>query len=65
MRARDIVGKKVASVRQTRINNEGASAWLFDAIYFEDGTIFYTNIEPGDAEPFVVGVIVKPTRGGK
>ena len=69
MRARDIVGKKVASVRQTRTTRDeshgGGSVWVFDAIVFEDGSEFYVNIEEGEYEPFETGAVIKPARGGE
>jgi hypothetical protein len=70
MRARDIVGKKVASVRQTRITDDelhgGGSVWIFDAIRFEDGTVFYVVCnESEDTGAWPEGVVIKPTRGGK
>ena len=67
MRARDIVGKKVAAVRQIRCTRDethgGGSVWLFESIVFEDGTRFYVYIEEGLYEPFVTGRVSKPTSG--
>jgi len=66
MRARDIVGKKVASVHQTRIirdeHHGSGSVWEFDSIVFEDGTRFYVYIENTEHLPFATGVVSKPTK---
>lgn len=61
MRARDIVGKTVASVRQHFYNNgEGAQGWWVDSITFTDGTALV--IHPVDAGYFVAAEVqvIKP-----
>jgi hypothetical protein len=65
MRARDIVGKKVASVRFDRfvVRPGETPSCAFDAIVFDDGTIFYVTCnEADDCEPWAKGFVVKPTK---
>jgi len=65
MRARDIVGKKVASVRFDRfvVRPGETPSCAFDAIVFDDGTIFYVTCNEAEGrEPWPQGFVSKPTK---
>ena len=66
MKARDIVGKRVAKVMQTYVRDAGRPAyWNLDAIVFEDGTTLRFVIREGDAENGVAGIVGEGARGGR
>jgi hypothetical protein len=68
MRARDIVGKKVASVHFDRelVARPGSPpVCAFSRIVFEDGTIFFVSCRESENEgPWPTGIVIKPTMEG-
>lgn len=70
MKARDIIGKRVARIEQQRFRTDfGTTEWCLDAIVFEDGSRLDFDVAPsfdsgdepgGDGAP-VVRATYQPT----
>ncbi len=65
MKAKEIVGKTVAGVRQEYLSNgEGTRGWAVQSITFTDGTVLI--LQPVDAgySVWVEADVVRPGQGG-
>lgn len=60
MRAKDIIGKKVVKVEQTRAMANSGVAYNIDRILFDDGTILYFNVGETEGDYVVEGATIKP-----
>ena len=67
MRAWDIMGKRVARVKQQRIvprEGEGDKTpdWSLDAVVFTDGTELWFTARESEVEPYVIGTVMRRKR---
>ncbi len=63
MRARDIVGKTVASIEQHEVSCDGFTRrWSLDVIRFTDGTTLHLDGADYGDDQLVSTTIVKPQR---
>lgn len=64
MRARDIVGKRIVKVKQTRFWNEHLQSFdvQFDSIELDNGTMVYFMCVETETEPACVTVVQKAGR---
>ncbi len=61
MKARDLVGRKIVRIEQTRVETNTGWAYNLDAIYLDNGTRLRLSVSetPEGAEYVVVGTVYK------
>ena len=66
MRARNIVGKRVVAVKQSRTSDSGHNpVQNIDHILFHDGTILYFTVAELDGDYAVEAHTIKPKKGAR
>ncbi len=63
MKARDIVGKRIKAVHQTKFPTNSGPAWHIDRILFDDGSSLVFVVGEMDGDYAVEGLFVKATPG--
>lgn len=67
MNSRDVLGKKIVRIHQTRFYDHGYNGWEYalTSIELEDGTKIYLHAHESETEPWVDATVRKPIKGGK
>jgi hypothetical protein len=63
VKARDVVGRRIVRVNQTRFYNRQYNEFVhvLDSIWLDDGTRLVLVAQEDDYEPYVVGLVAKGT----
>lgn len=52
VKAKDVVGRKIVAVRQSRHKNRGKSIWHFESLLLDDGTVLKIETVEGENDYF-------------
>ena len=66
MRARDVIGRRIKRVRQSRFlnRNTGRVEISLDWLELDNGAVLSFSAAETDVAPYVAGTVSRPRRGG-